>query len=120
MSDKMRSTCLGIKGLSDSVKITTQGFIDGASAFLARVCLPAAEELVWRSVTASPPGERETQSECSVMRTVHLSNNPNPADRLSPRLAHIAIEEASWIDDEPDPRHVVRSAGIIGIATRPH
>ena len=32
--------------------------------------------------------------------TLHLSNNPNPADRLSPRLAHIAIEEASWIEDD--------------------
>ena len=101
MSDKNALDLLGIKGLSDSVKITTQGFIDGASAFLSRVCLPAAEELglalrdrvsAWRA--------RNAVRMLSKANTVHLSNNPNPADRLSPRLAHIAIEEASWIDDE--------------------
>ena len=31
---------------------------------------------------------------------LHLSRSPDPTERLSPRLAHIAIEEASWIEDE--------------------
>ena len=44
MSDDKALDLLGIKGLSDSVKATTQGLLDGAAAFLSRVCLPAAEE----------------------------------------------------------------------------
>ena len=36
----------------------------------------------------------------SRANTIYLSNDPNPADQLSPRLADIAIEEASWIDDD--------------------
>lgn len=40
----------GIKPVADSLKIVTQAMIDGASAFLSRICLPAAEEygLIWR------------------------------------------------------------------------
>lgn len=34
----------GLKGISDSLKVITQGVVDAASAFLSRICLPAAEE----------------------------------------------------------------------------
>ena len=101
MSHDKALDLLGIKGLSDSVKVATQGFVGGASAFLSRVCLPAAEEFglalrdrvsAWRA--------RNATSMLSKANTVHLANDPTPEDRLSPRLAHVAIEEASWIDDE--------------------
>ena len=92
---------LGIKGLSDSVRVATQGFVGGASAFLSRVCLPAAEEfgLALRDRVSAWRARNATRM-LSKANTVHLSNDPNPDDRLSPRLAHVAIEEASWIDDE--------------------
>lgn len=101
MSDQKDLDPLGIKGLSDSVRIATQGFLDGAAAFLSRVCLPAAEELglalrerisAWRA--------RNTARMLSGANGIYLSNNPNPTDQLSPRLAYVAIEEASWIDVE--------------------
>ena len=101
VSDDKALDLLGIKGLSDSVKIATQGLLDGASAFLSRVCLPAAEEFglalrdrvsAWRARNAARMLNRAN--------SVYLSNNPRSTDRLSPRLAHIAIEEASWIDDD--------------------
>ena len=101
MSDDKALDLLGIKGLSDSVKATTQGLLDGAAAFLSRVCLPAAEEFglalrdrisAWRA--------KNTAQMLNKANTTYLANNPNPADRLSPRLAHIAIREASWIDDD--------------------
>ena len=44
MSDDKSLDLLGIKGLSDSVKVTTQGLLEGAAAFLSRVCLPDAEK----------------------------------------------------------------------------
>ena len=62
MSDDKAFDLLGIKGLSDSVEATTQGLLDGAAAFLSRVCLPAAEEFglalrdrisAWRAKTAA-------------------------------------------------------------------
>ena len=101
MSDDKALDALGIKGLSDSVKATTEGLLDGAAAFLSRVCLPAAEEFglalrdrisAWRAKNAAQMLSRAN--------TIYLSNNPNPADRSNPRLVQIAIEEASWIDDE--------------------
>ncbi len=101
MSDNKALDLLGIKGLSDSMKITTQGFIDGAAAFLSRLCLPAAEEFglalrdrisAWRA--------RNAVRMLNKANKRYLSNDPNPADALSPRLVHLAIEEASWIDDE--------------------
>ena len=101
MSDDKALDVLGIKGLSDSVKATTEGLLDGAAAFLSRVCLPAAEEFglalrdrisAWRAKNAAQMLSRAN--------TIYLSNNPNPADRSNPRLVQLAIEEASWIDDE--------------------
>jgi hypothetical protein len=36
----------------------------------------------------------------STAYQVYLTNNPSNTDQLNPRLAHIAIEEASWIDSD--------------------
>ena len=101
MSPDKALDLLGIKGFSDSVKIATQGFVDGAAAFLSRVCLPAAEEfgLALRDRISAWRARNATRM-LSKANTVYLANDQTPEDRLSPRLAHIAIEEASWIDDE--------------------
>ena len=101
MSDDKSADVLGIKGLSDSMRIATQGLVDGASAFLARLCLPAAEELglalrdrisAWRATNALQM--------LNKAHDIYTKNALHRAtDRLNPRLVHIAIEEASWIDD---------------------
>ena len=101
MNDNKALDLLGIKGLSDSVKIVTQGLIDGAAAFLSRLCLPLAEEfgLMLRDrVSAWRAGNAVRM--LSKANSIHLSNSPSPTDRLNPRLAQVAIEEASWIDDD--------------------
>ena len=36
----------------------------------------------------------------SNANSIFLSNSPSPTDRLSPRLAHVAIDEASWMDED--------------------
>ena len=36
---------LGVKPLAKSIEIVTTGTVDGAGAFLSRICLPAAEEI---------------------------------------------------------------------------
>ncbi len=62
MTDDNKSLdILGIKPIADSVNTVTKGTVDGASAFLSRICLPAAEEFglllrdkvsAWRSNNA--------------------------------------------------------------------
>ena len=118
MSEDKALDLLGIKGLSDSVKATTQGLLEGSAAFLFRVCLPAAEEfgLALRDrVSAWKAGNAAKM--LSKANTIYFSNNPNPADRLSPRLACIAIEEASWIDDD---QIQDMWSGLLASSTSPH
>lgn len=117
MTDTRALDVLGIKGLADSVRVVTQGAIDGAAAFLSRVCLPAAEELGlalrdrlshWRAKNAVRMLDRAND--------IHLSTNPSTTERLSPRLAHVAIEEASWIEDE---QVQAMWAGLLASSTSP-
>ncbi len=53
---------LGIKPIADSIHTVTQAVVDGATEFLSRMCLPAAEEFGlllrdrvshWRAVNAA-------------------------------------------------------------------
>ena len=101
MNENKALDVLGIKGLSDSVRIATQGLIEGAGAFLSRLCLPAAEEvgLMLRDKVSAWRAGNAIRT-LSKANSIYLSNSPSPTDRLSPRLAHVAIEEASWIDDD--------------------
>ena len=101
MSDKNALQLLGLEGLTDSLRIATQGAIDGAAAFLSRLCLPAAEELgfalrdgisAWRA--------RNMIRTLDKANKLYLANSLGSTDRLSPRLAHVATEAASWIDDD--------------------
>ena len=101
MNDNKTLDLLGIKGLSDSVRIATKGLIEGAGAFLSRVCLPAAEEfglMLRDQVSAWRAGNAVRM--LSKANSIYHSNRPSPTDRVSPRLAHVAVEEASWIDDD--------------------
>ena len=101
VNDDKSVDVFGIKGVSDSMKIATQGLVDGAGAFLSRLCLPAAEELglalrdrisAWRATNALRM--------LNEAHNIYIGNVSHQAtDRLNPRLVHIAIEEASWIDD---------------------
>ncbi len=108
---------LGIKGISDAVRIATERFIDGAAAFLARVCLPAAEELglalkdrvsAWRAKNAVRM--------LSTANDMLLAQQPDTHDQIHPRLVHVAIEEASWTDEDAVQR---MWAGLLASATSP-
>ncbi|MDE0101131.1 MAG: hypothetical protein OXN89_02015 [Bryobacterales bacterium] len=101
MSQKKALQLLGLEELTGSLRIVTQGVVDGAAAFLSRLCLPAAEELGlalrdrisgWRARNAMRMLDRANK--------IYLSNEPVGTDRLSPRLANLAIEESSWIEDD--------------------
>lgn len=46
MSDEKSKSLdvLGVKPFADAINTTTKGIVDGAGAFLGKICLPAAEE----------------------------------------------------------------------------
>ena len=50
MDTKKTTDVLGLAPYGEAVKVIAQGVVDGAGAFLSRICLPAAEEfgLAWR------------------------------------------------------------------------
>ncbi len=90
----------GLKPYADSVKVVTQAAVDGAAAFLSRICLPAAEEFglllkdkvsLWRAAnTVSIVAKAESK----------LNSLPNAERKHAhPRLIAAVIEYGSWIDD---------------------
>lgn len=88
---------LGIKPFGESLRIATQGAVDGAAAFFGRICLPAAEEfgLLLRD-------------KVHAWRTTNVASMAETAERLvgdtdahaHPRLVSQIVNEASWIDDK--------------------
>jgi len=75
--------------------------VDGAGAFLGRICLPAAEEFgqllrdrikYWRAVNAS---------KIAAMAEARLrALNAGKSVQAHPRLVGAIIEQGSWTDDE--------------------
>jgi Abortive infection alpha len=87
----------GIQPVGDSIKIITQGSVDGARSFLSRICLPAAEEFglmlqdivkQWRMTNVVSMANRAEVKLGSETGHVH------------PRLVSKIINESSWIDDD--------------------
>ena len=116
MSDNRADDLIGLKGLSDSVRIATEGLRDGAGAFLSRLCLPGAEELGFalRDRISGWRARNALQMLNAAHEIYRASPHRQEDDRLSPRLVHVAIEEASWIEDAQ-----VRSmwAGLLAAST---
>jgi len=88
---------LGLKAFGEATKIATQGSVDGAAAFLGRICPPAAEEFglllrdnvrAWRTENVKSMAKKA--EELVGGRTVHAH----------PRLVSSVVEESSWIDDQ--------------------
>ena len=90
---------LGTKPLADSVHAITKGALDGAGAFLSRICLPAAEEfglLIRDKVSAW-----RARNLVSVIQRAEdlLSKDPTLKDfHAHPRLVASVIENGSWAD----------------------
>ena len=90
---------LGIKPIADSIKIVVKASVEGAAAFLSRICLPAAEEFglllkdkvsFWRSqnlVRMTEKAEKKLELEGGY-----------EGKHMSPRLLSLIVEHSSWID----------------------
>lgn len=102
MSDETSKSVdiLGIKPIGDAVKSVVDGSIAGVSAFLGRICLPAAEEFGLL-----------LQDKVSAWRTANLIKLVQKAQaklesRLddgvcaNPRLVAKVVDDGSWASDE--------------------
>jgi hypothetical protein len=91
---------IGAKALAQSVQTVIKGLVDGATAVLGRICLPAAEEVglllkdrvsYWRACNVASITKKLEQK---------LAQNKVPENaHAHPRLVHKFMEEGSWVDD---------------------
>lgn len=92
---------LGIKPIGDAALHVTKVTTDGAASFIARICMPAAEEIGlllqdkvkrWRA--------RNATAILLVAEEKLAKNQPGAKTFALPRLIHAAIENGSWTDDD--------------------
>jgi len=92
---------LGLKPVADSVNTITKGTVDGASAFLSRICLPAAEEFglllkdrvsAWRAKNAVEIANKAQLLLEKQAGSLALSAHP--------RIIYSTIENGSWSEDD--------------------
>jgi len=102
MSEQNRSLdVLGIKPIAESVNTVTKAAVDGAGAFLGRICLPAAEEfgLLLRDKVSA----WRTKNAVSVTQKAQalFEKLPHPEKRHAhPRIVGAVVENSSWCDDD--------------------
>ena len=91
---------LGLKAVAGVLSPLTKGVVDGASAFLGRICLPAAEEFglllrdrvtVWRARNAAEVLGR-AESAVGALGETDL--------HAPPRIVAAVLEHGSWTADE--------------------
>lgn len=92
---------LGLQPISDSVKVVTQGTVNGASAFLGRICLPAAEEfgLLLKDQVSSWRANNAVRITDKAQRILEKKGNSLDVS-AHPRIIYTAIENGSWAEDE--------------------
>ena len=91
---------LGIKPMAESINTVTKGVVEGASSFLGKICLPAAEEFGlllrdrvsgWRAKNAVAIATKAKELLSEQMAHTVLSAHP--------RIVYEAIEKGSWAED---------------------
>lgn len=102
MSEESKSLdVFGIKPLADAANAITKGGVAAASAFLGRICLPAAEEFglllrdkvsAWRARNAIAIAEKA--------EAIANERQIQPDDHAHPRLVGQIIESGSWTDSD--------------------
>jgi hypothetical protein len=90
---------LGIAPYGEAVRAVAQGAVDGAGAFLGRICLPAAEEfgLYLRDRVAT---WRRNHAVVIAQRAETLLGDEGGHLHAHPRLVMRIIEDGSWSDDD--------------------
>ena len=92
---------LGVKTVADSIKIGTQAAVDGASAFLGRICLPAAEE--FGLLLQDKVRNWRQNNTVKMLQEAEAKFNKFNGDiekHAHPRLVSQIIGHASWVDED--------------------
>ena len=102
MSEENKSLdLLGIKPVAESINTVTKGTVDGASAFLGRICLPAAEEFglllkdkvsSWRAKNAVDIANKAQSLLEEQVQGLVVSAHP--------RIIYSTLENGSWAEDD--------------------
>lgn len=97
--EKSSLDILGVKGISDSIKIITQASVDGAKAFLSRVCLPAAEEfgLILKDHISS---WRKKNTIGILNAAEEMAKDRLGKETISPRIVYEILEKGS-LNEQP-------------------
>src|SRR3712207_2050808 len=92
---------LGLRPFGEATKIVAQGVIDGAGAFLGRICLPAAEEfgLLLRD-KVSGWRAKNTAAIAAAAKSMVEDCDASTNKQAHPRIVGKVIEHGSWEDDE--------------------
>jgi hypothetical protein len=90
---------LGVRPLARAADRVTESSLAGASAFLSKICLPAAEEfgLLLRDRVSH---WRAKNAAAIVARAEMIVDRSLPDLEAHPRLVSEIIERGSWTDDE--------------------
>lgn len=92
---------LGIKPVADAFSHVTKATVDGASAFLSRICLPAAEEFVLLVQDVVRAWRAKNAVRVVAAAQAHAEKYfPNQEIHAYPRLVAEVLEHGSWSDDE--------------------
>lgn len=107
MSSKPESTesnggldLLGIRPIAEAVNKVTGATVDGVSAFLSRICLPAAEEYgLYLRDRVSLFRSRNIEAIGRAAERKLAKNGPVENIQAHPRLIGSILEHGAWIDD---------------------
>lgn len=101
MADENNSLdILGIKPVADSISTVTDGTVKGASAFLSRICLPAAEEfgLLLKDKVSSWRAKNAVAIAMKAQELLKEQMN-HTVLHAHPRIIYETIERGSWAED---------------------
>src|SRR5438552_9230450 len=92
---------LGIKPVGEAITTAVKGTVDGAAAFLSRICLPAAEE--FGLLLRDRVSHWRTQNLIKIAEKTERKLGPTPDAahmHAHPRLVHLTLENGSWADTD--------------------
>lgn len=99
MSENKSLDVLGIKPVGDAVATVTKATVDGAAAFLSRICLPAAEE--FGLLLQDKVREWRSKNALSIIGVAQqrLADAP-PNLHAHPRLVAAVFEHGTWSNEK--------------------
>lgn len=102
MSDSRRPVgdVLGIAPYGEAVNTLAKGAVEGASAFLKRICLPAAEEFGYLARDRVHAWRINNTARMLQKAEDKLGAGPASGKHAHPRLVCKAIHQSSWVDDD--------------------